>query len=51
MENKNKVGRPKSENPKKVISFRADIDISLYLSKLNKNKSEFINSCIRKAID
>lgn len=41
------AGRPRSGQTKPVISLRLDPDLFEYVS-LKKNKSKFINGCIRK---
>lgn len=41
------AGRPKSEHVKSIMSLRLDSDLIEYVSQ-KKNKSKFINDCIRK---
>lgn len=49
MEKKNKVGRP-ATGVKRRFAFRAEKEVEEYLNTI-KNKSAFINECIKKAID
>lgn len=41
------AGRPKSDNPKQIISLRIEPDLIEYVNS-KKNRSEFINNCIRE---
>ena len=49
---KNKSGgkRTKSDNPKQIISLRIEPDLIEYVNS-KKNRSEFINNCIREKIE
>lgn len=40
------AGRPKSD--RKIVAFRADVDVLRKLEEV-KNKTEYINKCIRNA--
>ena len=44
------AGRPKSDNPKQIISLRIGPDLIEYVNS-KKNRSEFINNCIREKIE
>nr|DAT56215.1 MAG TPA: hypothetical protein [Bacteriophage sp.] len=44
------AGRPKSDNPKQIISLRIEPDLIEYVNS-KKNRSEFINNCIREKIE
>ena len=44
------AGRPKSDNPKQIISLRIEPDLIEYVNS-KKNRSEFINNCIRVKIE
>nr|DAZ41773.1 MAG TPA: hypothetical protein [Caudoviricetes sp.] len=44
------AGRPKSDNPKQIISLRIEHDLIEYVNS-KKNRSEFINNCIRGKIE
>lgn len=44
------AGRPKSDNPKQIISLRIEHDLIEYVNS-KKNRSEFINNCIREKIE
>lgn len=44
------AGRPKSDNPKQIISLRIEPDLIKYVNS-KKNRSEFINNCIREKIE
>ena len=44
------AGRPKSDNPKQIISLRIEPDLIEYVNS-KKNRSEFINNCIMEKIE
>lgn len=44
------AGRPKSDSPKQIISLRIEPDLIEYVNS-KKNRSEFINNCIREKIE
>lgn len=44
------AGRPKSDNPKQIISLRIEPGLIEYVNS-KKNRSEFINNCIREKIE
>lgn len=44
------AGRPKSDNPKQIISLRIEPDLIEYVNS-KKNRSKFINNCIREKIE
>ena len=44
------AGRPKSDNRKQIISLRIEPDLIEYVNS-KKNRSEFINNCIREKIE
>ncbi len=45
------MGRPKSENPKKIISFRFDTDIITHLKNSVSGYNTRVESVLREAIE